>query len=73
MLDEPAAGLNHSDKQLLAKLLRRVADAGIAVVLAATAGALARVGGQATNEEGFLVANGDFTEALGPAFWERRP
>ncbi|MGN5240624.1 MULTISPECIES: cytochrome bc1 complex Rieske iron-sulfur subunit [unclassified Rhodococcus (in: high G+C Gram-positive bacteria)] len=25
------------------------------------------------NEEGFLVANGDFIEALGPAFWERRP
>ena len=25
------------------------------------------------NEEGFLVASGDFTEALGPAFWERRP
>ncbi|TXG91432.1 ubiquinol-cytochrome c reductase iron-sulfur subunit [Rhodococcus rhodnii] len=25
------------------------------------------------NEEGFLVANGDFVEALGPAFWERRP
>ena len=33
MLDEPAAGLNPSDKQLLAKLLRRIADAGIAVVL----------------------------------------
>ncbi len=33
MLDEPAAGLNLSDKQLLAKLLRRIADAGIAVVL----------------------------------------
>ncbi|WP_371829501.1 cytochrome bc1 complex Rieske iron-sulfur subunit [Rhodococcoides yunnanense] len=25
------------------------------------------------NEEGFLVASGDFIEALGPAFWERRP
>lgn len=25
------------------------------------------------NEEGYLVANGDFIEALGPAFWERRP
>ncbi|WP_305091728.1 ubiquinol-cytochrome c reductase iron-sulfur subunit [Prescottella sp. R16] len=25
------------------------------------------------NEEGFLVTNGDFIEALGPAFWERRP
>ncbi|AOW94733.1 menaquinol-cytochrome C reductase [Rhodococcus sp. WMMA185] len=25
------------------------------------------------NEEGFLVANGDYVEALGPAFWERRP
>ncbi|EME21680.1 cytochrome bc1 complex Rieske iron-sulfur subunit [Rhodococcus triatomae] len=24
------------------------------------------------NEEGFLVANGDFVEALGPGFWERR-
>ena len=24
------------------------------------------------NEEGFLVANGDFIEPLGPAFWERR-
>jgi ubiquinol-cytochrome c reductase iron-sulfur subunit len=23
------------------------------------------------NEEGFLVANGDFVEALGPGFWER--
>ena len=33
MLDEPAAGLNLADKQLLAKLLRRIADAGIAVVL----------------------------------------
>ncbi|CAM3027081.1 ubiquinol-cytochrome c reductase iron-sulfur subunit [Skermania piniformis] len=25
------------------------------------------------NEEGFLVANGDFIEPLGPAYWERRP
>ncbi|BDT86234.1 ubiquinol-cytochrome c reductase iron-sulfur subunit [Nocardia cyriacigeorgica] len=25
------------------------------------------------NSEGFLVANGDFIEPLGPAFWERRP
>ncbi|NLU82880.1 ubiquinol-cytochrome c reductase iron-sulfur subunit [Rhodococcus sp. HNM0569] len=25
------------------------------------------------NEEGYLVAAGDFIEALGPAFWERRP
>ena len=33
MLDEPAAGLNASDKQLLARLLRRIADAGIGVVL----------------------------------------
>ena len=33
MLDEPAAGLNHSDKQTLAKLLRRIAAAGLAVVL----------------------------------------
>jgi len=33
MLDEPAAGLNASDKLLLAKLLRRIADAGIGVVL----------------------------------------
>jgi len=33
MLDEPAAGLNASDKALLAKLLRRIADAGIGVVL----------------------------------------
>jgi branched-chain amino acid transport system ATP-binding protein/branched-chain amino acid transport system permease protein len=33
MLDEPAAGLNASDKEMLAKLLRRVADAGIGVVL----------------------------------------
>jgi len=33
MLDEPAAGLNASDKHVLAKLLRRIADAGIGVVL----------------------------------------
>jgi ABC-type branched-subunit amino acid transport system ATPase component/ABC-type branched-subunit amino acid transport system permease subunit len=33
MLDEPAAGLNHADKLVLAKLLRRIADAGIGVVL----------------------------------------
>ncbi|HEX6137919.1 MAG TPA: branched-chain amino acid ABC transporter ATP-binding protein/permease [Casimicrobiaceae bacterium] len=33
MLDEPAAGLTPADKEQLAKLLRRIADAGIAVVL----------------------------------------
>jgi ABC-type branched-subunit amino acid transport system ATPase component len=33
MLDEPAAGLNHTDKLVLAKLLRQIADAGLAVVL----------------------------------------
>src|SRR5206468_4840010 len=33
MLDEPAAGLNHSDKIVLAKLLRRIADTGVGVVL----------------------------------------
>ncbi|MCC7039961.1 MAG: ATP-binding cassette domain-containing protein [Burkholderiales bacterium] len=33
MLDEPAAGLNHSDKQALATLLERIAAAGLAVVL----------------------------------------
>ena len=33
MLDEPAAGLNHTDKVVLAKLLRRIADTGLAVVL----------------------------------------
>jgi ABC-type branched-subunit amino acid transport system ATPase component/ABC-type branched-subunit amino acid transport system permease subunit len=33
MLDEPAAGLNHTDKVTLAKLLRRIADTGLAVVL----------------------------------------
>ena len=33
MLDEPAAGLNALDKATLAKLLRRIADTGVAVVL----------------------------------------
>ncbi|WOI13082.1 ATP-binding cassette domain-containing protein [Thalassospira lucentensis] len=33
LLDEPAAGLMHADKVALAKLLRKLADAGIAVVL----------------------------------------
>ncbi|MEO5697685.1 MAG: ATP-binding cassette domain-containing protein [Burkholderiaceae bacterium] len=33
MLDEPAAGLNHSDKLVLAKLLKQIAEAGLAVVL----------------------------------------
>ncbi|MCC9624456.1 ATP-binding cassette domain-containing protein [Thalassospira sp. MA62] len=33
LLDEPAAGLMHADKVALAKLLRQLADAGIAVVL----------------------------------------
>jgi branched-chain amino acid transport system ATP-binding protein/branched-chain amino acid transport system permease protein len=33
LLDEPAAGLARADKDRLAKLLRRIADAGIAVVL----------------------------------------
>ena len=33
MLDEPAAGLNHSDKLVLAKLLRQIANADLAVVL----------------------------------------
>ena len=33
MLDEPAAGLNALDKVTLAKLLRRIADTGVAVVL----------------------------------------
>lgn len=33
LLDEPAAGLMHGDKQTLAALLRKVADCGIAVVL----------------------------------------
>jgi ABC-type branched-subunit amino acid transport system permease subunit/ABC-type branched-subunit amino acid transport system ATPase component len=33
LLDEPAAGLGRDDKQRLAQLLRRIADAGVAVVL----------------------------------------
>ena len=33
LLDEPAAGLSAEDKARLAKLLRRIADAGIAVLL----------------------------------------
>ena len=33
LLDEPAAGLSSDDKQKLAQLLRRIADAGISVVL----------------------------------------
>ena len=33
LLDEPAAGLSREDKQRLAVLLRRIADAGIGVVL----------------------------------------
>jgi ABC-type branched-subunit amino acid transport system ATPase component len=33
LLDEPAAGLSRTDKESLAKLIRRIADAGIAVVL----------------------------------------
>ena len=33
MLDEPAAGLNHTEKAVLAKLLRRIAASGLAVVL----------------------------------------
>jgi ABC-type branched-subunit amino acid transport system ATPase component/ABC-type branched-subunit amino acid transport system permease subunit len=33
MLDEPAAGLNHSDKLVLAKLLKRIAGTGLGVVL----------------------------------------
>ncbi|MEP7207371.1 MAG: ATP-binding cassette domain-containing protein [Casimicrobiaceae bacterium] len=33
MLDEPAAGLNLSDKEQLAALLRKIADTGLAVVL----------------------------------------
>ena len=33
LLDEPAAGLSAEDKTRLARLLRRIADAGIAVVL----------------------------------------
>jgi ABC-type branched-subunit amino acid transport system ATPase component/ABC-type branched-subunit amino acid transport system permease subunit len=33
LLDEPAAGLMSSDKDCLSRLLRRIADAGIAVIL----------------------------------------
>src|SRR5690606_141027 len=33
LLDEPAAGLSREDKDSLAALLRRIADAGIAVLL----------------------------------------
>jgi branched-chain amino acid transport system ATP-binding protein len=33
LLDEPAAGLSSDDKRTLAQLLRRIADAGISVVL----------------------------------------
>ena len=33
LLDEPAAGLSNEDKQRLAGLLRRIADAGVAVLL----------------------------------------
>ena len=33
LLDEPAAGLSHDDKARLGDLLRRIADAGIGVVL----------------------------------------
>src|SRR6202008_2738664 len=33
LLDEPAAGLMHSDKDALSRLIRRIADLGIAVVL----------------------------------------
>jgi branched-chain amino acid transport system ATP-binding protein len=33
LLDEPAAGLSAEDKSKLARLLRRIADAGVAVVL----------------------------------------
>ena len=33
LLDEPAAGLMRSDKAALAKLIRRIADLGIAVIL----------------------------------------
>ncbi len=33
LLDEPAAGLMHADKVALSRLLRKLADAGIAVVL----------------------------------------
>ena len=33
LLDEPAAGLMRADKAALSKLLRRIADLGIAVIL----------------------------------------
>jgi ABC-type branched-subunit amino acid transport system ATPase component/ABC-type branched-subunit amino acid transport system permease subunit len=33
LLDEPAAGLSREDKERLARLLRRIADSGVAVVL----------------------------------------
>jgi ABC-type branched-subunit amino acid transport system ATPase component/ABC-type branched-subunit amino acid transport system permease subunit len=33
LLDEPAAGLSRQDKERLARLLRRIADSGVAVVL----------------------------------------
>jgi branched-chain amino acid transport system ATP-binding protein len=33
LLDEPAAGLSRADKEALANLIRRIADAGIAVLL----------------------------------------
>ena len=33
LLDEPAAGLSQEDKRVLAALIRRIADAGVAVVL----------------------------------------
>ena len=33
LLDEPAAGLSRADKETLARLIRRIADAGVAVVL----------------------------------------
>src|SRR5262249_54700407 len=33
LLDEPAAGLTRSDKAVLSKLIRRIADLGVAVIL----------------------------------------
>lgn len=33
LLDEPAAGLNHGEKQALSQLIRRIRDLGVAVVL----------------------------------------
>ena len=33
LLDEPAAGLMRSDKDALSRLIRRIADLGIAVIL----------------------------------------